>query len=196
MKTKLPIIALSITCILSVLTMVVTYSANPHNSPETIQIQGWNTYEDTFHNITFQYPSDWLVDAKQPHNRLLISPRDSEARLPTMQGDGSNLQFGITIARLNEYPALPDAVIERDLENGFEDFRHYSINKAMITSSKQKVWLVYDLAHDDKTLVAYKQLGGEWIQLEMGRNFGGNRLTDVVSFFGVLASIHAISGQP
>lgn len=174
-----------------------------HLSPKStiqplINLGGWLSFTDNTRGISFQYPPQWTV-VQENEYITRISPPYAETRIPTMQGDGDVAIYGIRIMPLvlpygSGYSSFPVLLTENDVNNRLSHIHNLFFRKEEIYTdfNDDPLLLVYDVGHYDRSLLALKSVSGDIMQIELGHNFPGNTLSDIVAFFGVVSTLRGI----
>lgn len=154
-------------------------------------ITDWPVYQDDALGITFQYPAKWTV-VSDGNGIVRISPPDTDSRQWDSEA-GPFYTYGIRVIPLDgPYPAFPVEITQQDLSDHFARINSFYFDSAELQlSDGQSLSLIYNIAHDGRSLLAFKAVGESVLQLEMGRHFTGTpTVSEIVAFFGVLASLH------
>lgn len=155
----------------------------------------WLTYTDPKENIKFQYPSDWTV-SKEGKAIIRVSPPNADKILSDMDVDSAI--YGVRIMPLNPpYPAFPVNLTSLDVHDHLARINTFFFQKDEIKlSDGSTVTLVYNIEHDNRSMLALKSYGDKTLEIEIGHYFPGTRsISDMVGFWGIVATLDKITAQ-
>lgn len=164
----------------------------PEQSSQKQSLSTWQTYIDDSLGISFQYPLDWNVQV-ETSDIIRISP--PYALAINSDFEVGRAVYGVRVMPFDApYPMFPFELTERDIDLGLKHITSFYFQTAEFqTAAGETILVVYDIAHDNRSLLAFKRIQGRLFAIELGRYFPGTRmLADAVGFFGILSSLGGV----